>query len=168
MNTDISGLNENQRQAVEWDGDALLVLAGPGSGKTRVLTYRIANILERSKGRHFKILGLTFTNKAAGEMRKRLEIICPGAKERTLLTTFHAFCADILRQHGSHTKRLDILISKESEVVIRVKFITDYYDSDKHLPDFVLCGLFSFFKFLAGREILLKEVRFRHTAPGGA
>ncbi|MCP4352151.1 MAG: ATP-dependent helicase [Desulfobacterales bacterium] len=102
MNIDISGLNENQRQAVEWDGGALLVLAGPGSGKTRVLTYRIANILERSKGRHFKILGLTFTNKAAGEMRERLESIYPGAKERTLLTTFHAFCADILRQHGSH------------------------------------------------------------------
>ncbi|MEK8019818.1 MAG: ATP-dependent helicase [Candidatus Parabeggiatoa sp.] len=102
MSIELSSLNENQRQAVEWDDGPLLVLAGPGSGKTRVLTYRIARLLEMSPNKHFNILGLTFTNKAAGEMRTRIEGLVSNARERTLLTTFHSFCADILRQHGSH------------------------------------------------------------------
>lgn len=102
MSIDLSILNQNQRQAVEWDDGPLLVLAGPGSGKTRVLTYHIASLLEMSPNKHFNILGLTFTNKAAGEMRTRIEGLVSNARERTLLTTFHSFCADILRQHGSH------------------------------------------------------------------
>lgn len=102
MSIDLSVLNQNQRQAVEWNDGPLLVLAGPGSGKTRVLTYRIAGLLEISPNKHFNILGLTFTNKAAGEMRTRIEGLVSNARERTLLTTFHSFCADILRQHGSH------------------------------------------------------------------
>jgi DNA helicase-2/ATP-dependent DNA helicase PcrA len=57
---DLSSLNENQREAVLWDKGPLLVLAGPGSGKTRVLTYRIARILEESKSQHFRILALTY------------------------------------------------------------------------------------------------------------
>ena len=68
---DLNGLNENQREAVDWQNGALLVLAGPGSGKTKVLTMRIAKILEESTGQHFHVLGLTFTNKAAGEMSER-------------------------------------------------------------------------------------------------
>lgn len=102
MSIDLSILNQNQRQAVEWDDGPLLVLAGPGSGKTRVLTYHIASLLEMSPNKHFNILGLTFTNKAAGEMRTRIEGLVSNARQRTLLTTFHSFCADILRQHGSH------------------------------------------------------------------
>ncbi len=102
MSIDLSSLNENQRQAVEWDDGPLLLLAGPGSGKTRVLTYRIARLLEMSPNKHFNILGLTFTNKAAGEMRSRIEGLVSNARERTLLTTFHSFCAKILRQHGNH------------------------------------------------------------------
>jgi DNA helicase-2/ATP-dependent DNA helicase PcrA len=100
MNLD--SLNENQRRAVEWTVGPLLVLAGPGSGKTRVLTIRIGKILAETPGKPFRVLGLTFTNKAADEMRERLAAIAPGAAERALLTTFHAFCADVLRQHGSH------------------------------------------------------------------
>jgi DNA helicase-2/ATP-dependent DNA helicase PcrA len=78
------------------------VLAGPGSGKTRVLTYRIARLLDDSSGERFKILGITFTNKAAAEMRTRLESLLKSGKERALLTTFHSFAAEILRQHGHH------------------------------------------------------------------
>ena len=102
MTIDLSNLNENQLDAVNWDSGSMLVLAGPGSGKTRVLTYRIAKILEATEGKYFKILALTFTNKAAAEMRERVEELVTRASERVLLTTFHAFCADILRQHGSH------------------------------------------------------------------
>lgn len=99
---DLSSLNENQREAVLWDKGPLLVLAGPGSGKTRVLTYRIARILEESKGQHFRILALTFTNKAAAEMRGRVEELVPNELNRIRLTTFHSYAAELLQQHGNH------------------------------------------------------------------
>jgi DNA helicase II / ATP-dependent DNA helicase PcrA len=99
---DFNGLNDNQVKAVNWGDGPLLVLAGPGSGKTRVLTMRIAKIIEDHPDERFRVLGLTFTNKAASEMRARVEELVPEAKERTLLSTFHSFCTDVLRQHGSH------------------------------------------------------------------
>ncbi len=99
---DLSSLNENQREAVLWDKGPLLVLAGPGSGKTRVLTCRIARILEQSEGQHFRILALTFTNKAAAEMRGRVEELVPGELGRVRLTTFHSYAAELLQQHGNH------------------------------------------------------------------
>ena len=99
---DLSGLNENQRTAVEWNDGALLVLAGPGSGKTRVLTFRIARLIESTPGKHFRILALTFTNAAAAEMRDRISLLVPNAEQRAVLTTFHSFAADLLRQHGHH------------------------------------------------------------------
>jgi DNA helicase-2/ATP-dependent DNA helicase PcrA len=102
MSMDLTTLNENQLEAVHWNEGPLLVLAGPGSGKTRVLTYRIARLLDDSAGERFRILGVTFTNKAAAEMRTRLEALLKGGKERALLTTFHSFAAEILRQHGHH------------------------------------------------------------------
>lgn len=98
---DLSSLNENQKAAVEWADGPLLVLAGPGSGKTRVLTFRIARLLEESSGQHFKVLGLTFTNKAAAEMRGRIEELLPESLHRVRLTTFHSFAAELLQQHGS-------------------------------------------------------------------
>jgi DNA helicase-2/ATP-dependent DNA helicase PcrA len=93
-----------QREAVEWGDGAVLVLAGPGAGKTKVLTARVARLLKESPKRRFKILALTFTTKAAAEMRERVEsLLSPGlADERTFIGTFHAFCTQILRQHGSH------------------------------------------------------------------
>lgn len=97
---DLSRLNERQRAAAEWRDGALLVLAGPGSGKTTVLTSRIARLIESHAADHFRVLGLTFTNKAAAEMRKRIETLVPGASARVLLTTFHSFSGDLLRQHG--------------------------------------------------------------------
>jgi DNA helicase-2/ATP-dependent DNA helicase PcrA len=99
---DLSSLNENQSEAVLWDKGPLLVLAGPGSGKTRVLTYRIARILKQSEGQHFKILALTFTNKAAAEMRGRVEELIPKEFGRVRLTTFHSYAAELLQQHGNH------------------------------------------------------------------
>lgn len=99
---DLSSLNENQREAVLWSKGPLLVLAGPGSGKTRVLTTRIARILEESAGQHFRILALTFTNKAAAEMRSRVEELVPAELSRVRLTTFHSYASELLQQHGSH------------------------------------------------------------------
>ena len=95
-------LNTVQRQAAEWQDGPLLVLAGPGSGKTAVLTCRIARLLLESPGDSFCVLGLTFTNKAADEMRTRVEKMVPNDRHRVFLGTFHSFCADVIRQHGSH------------------------------------------------------------------
>lgn len=99
---DMSSLNVNQRIAVNWGRGPLLVLAGPGSGKTRVLTYRMAHLIEESPEESFCILGLTFTTKAATEMQRRVSALVPNTGERVNLTTFHAFSAAILRQHGHH------------------------------------------------------------------
>ena len=95
-------LTEIQRQAVQWEQGPLLVLAGPGSGKTQVLTCRIASLLDTSRDQNFRVLALTFTNKAADEMKNRVATFVPGLEERANIATFHSFCAQILRQHGIH------------------------------------------------------------------
>jgi DNA helicase-2/ATP-dependent DNA helicase PcrA len=96
---DFSNLNPNQRQAALWDDGPMLVLAGPGSGKTKVLTERAARLLEERPD--VSILALTFTTKAADEMRERLESLLGGRAERAQLSTYHSFAGDILRQFGS-------------------------------------------------------------------
>ena len=95
-------LSAIQRRAVEWEDGSLLVLAGPGSGKTRVLTCRVARLLDRSRDKRFRVLALTFTNKAAHEMSSRVTSLAPGLEERADIHTFHGFCAQVLRQHGVH------------------------------------------------------------------
>ena len=95
-------LSPTQRQAVDWGEGAALVLAGPGAGKTTVLTTRIARILDDTPNRNFRVLGLTFTTKAGDEMRNRVDALVPGLADRAVIGTFHSFCAQMLRQHGSH------------------------------------------------------------------
>ncbi len=103
LDTTLQELSEIQRKAVDWGDGSLLVLAGPGSGKTRVLTCRIARLLDRSRDERFRVLALTFTNKAAHEMSSRLtNLVAPGLEERADIHTFHGFCAQVLRQHGVH------------------------------------------------------------------
>ena len=98
----LESLNDVQGQAADHNEGALLVLAGPGSGKTRVLTTRIARLLYEAPDEPFRVLALTFTNRAADEMRERIERMAPEAEHRLFIGTFHAFCADVLRQHGQH------------------------------------------------------------------
>jgi DNA helicase-2/ATP-dependent DNA helicase PcrA len=102
LETALAKLTDIQRQAVLWDQGPLLLLAGPGSGKTQVLTCRIARLLDASRDQNFRILALTFTNKAADEMKGRVAAFVPGLEERANIGTFHSFCAQILRQHGVH------------------------------------------------------------------
>lgn len=101
MSINLNMLNANQRQAAEWGERPLLVLAGPGSGKTAVLTLRIANLIKKTPDESFRILGLTFTVKAANEMQTRIREITGEESRRIKLCTFHSFCTDMLRQHGS-------------------------------------------------------------------
>ena len=94
--------NANQLKAVSWDNGPLLVHAGSGSGKTKVLSHRIARLIEESPGKYFRILCLTFTNKAATELQGHIDALVPNVDERINIATFHSFSAANLRQHSSH------------------------------------------------------------------
>jgi DNA helicase II / ATP-dependent DNA helicase PcrA len=97
----LSGLNPEQRQAVEVTDGPILVLAGAGTGKTRVLTSRIAHLISTQKARPFDILSVTFTNKAAREMKERItHVIGSAAEGMKWLGTFHAIGTKILRRHA--------------------------------------------------------------------
>ncbi len=95
----LENLNPPQAKAVSAGGGPVLVLAGPGSGKTRVLTQRVAYLIAREGVRPWRILAVTFTNKAAREMRNRVEkLLGPEATQGMMLGTFHAICARLMRR----------------------------------------------------------------------
>lgn len=95
------GLNPQQRRAVEARGSALLIVAGAGSGKTRVLTHRIAHLIRNKEAWPSQILAITFTNKAAAEMRERVEgLLGPDVTQGMSISTFHSACVRILRREA--------------------------------------------------------------------
>ena len=100
----LADLNDRQREAVTTTDGALLILAGAGSGKTRVITVRIAYLIQKKEVLPYNILAVTFTNKAAGEMRERVNAILKGQNLQSapLVTTFHSLCVRILRQDIEH------------------------------------------------------------------
>jgi len=96
----LDGLNSKQREAAETIQGPLLILAGAGSGKTRTIIHRIAHIIETEQAWPSQILAITFTNKAAGEMRERIAKMNIQDSKRIWMSTFHAMCARIMRTHS--------------------------------------------------------------------
>ncbi|MFR4175704.1 MAG: DNA helicase PcrA [Lactococcus raffinolactis] len=101
MNPLLQGMNERQAEAVQTTEGPLLIMAGAGSGKTRVLTHRIAYLIEEKMVNPWNILAITFTNKAAREMRERAIDLNPRTQD-TLIATFHSMCVRILRRDADH------------------------------------------------------------------
>lgn len=97
----LAGLNPQQAEAVAHVGTPLLIVAGAGSGKTRVLTHRIAHLLATGRARPHEILAITFTNKAAAEMRERISELIGDAADKMWISTFHSSCVKILRREAA-------------------------------------------------------------------
>jgi DNA helicase-2/ATP-dependent DNA helicase PcrA len=128
----LDDLNQWQRQAVEQVDGPLLVLAGAGSGKTRVITYRIAHIIATGAAKPDRILAVTFTNKAAGEMKNRVIDLLGPQGRRVWLSTFHSLCARILRQHSEALGfKRSFSIYDEAESLALIKMIY----KGKGIPD---------------------------------
>ncbi|AXH36685.1 ATP-dependent DNA helicase PcrA [Humibacter sp. BT305] len=118
----LDGLNPPQRAAVEYRGDALLIVAGAGSGKTRVLTHRIASLIRNREAWPSQILAITFTNKAAAEMRERVSHLLGGIAEGMWISTFHSACVRILRREAESfgfTRAFTIYDSADSRALIK-------------------------------------------------
>ncbi|HEX3975015.1 MAG TPA: UvrD-helicase domain-containing protein [Solirubrobacteraceae bacterium] len=118
----LSGLNEPQREAVTFGAGPQLILAGAGSGKTRVLTHRIAYLVATDAAKPNEILAITFTNKAAGEMRDRAELLVGRRVRAMWVMTFHAACARMLRAEAArlgYTRQFTIYDTADSRRLIK-------------------------------------------------
>src|SRR3954447_5439552 len=118
----LEGLNPPQREAVTHGEGPLLILAGAGSGKTRVLTHRIAYLVAMEFAKPNEILAITFTNKAAGEMRERAGMLVGGRVRAMWVMTFHSACARMLRAHADklgYTRQFTIYDQADSRRLVK-------------------------------------------------
>jgi DNA helicase-2/ATP-dependent DNA helicase PcrA len=137
----LTGLNAAQRDAVEAVDGPVLILAGPGSGKTRVITHRIAYLLRHIGVQPYNILAVTFTNKAARSMKERLEELVPGQVGQLTMGTFHAVCSRILRRDGAEigiSPRFSIYDDADQMALVRSALKELNLDERQHPPRAIL------------------------------
>jgi DNA helicase-2/ATP-dependent DNA helicase PcrA len=165
----LEGLNPEQREAVEATEGPVLVLAGAGTGKTRVLTTRLAHILATGKARPWELLAVTFTNKAAREMRERItHIIGPQAEGLRWLGTFHSVAAQILRRHAELVglkSNYTILDDDDQERLIKQILEAENIDTKRWTPK-ALAGLIDHWKNRGWTPDKLPPAESAHFAPG--
>lgn len=140
----LDGLNDNQRKAVTAIDGPLLIIAGPGSGKTRVITHRIAYIARVVGITPYRIAAVTFTNKAAREMRQRLVSLLGQASERLTTSTFHAFCAGVLRRESEHIgiDRDFAIYDDADQMSLMKRVLTELeYDPKRYPPRAILSAI---------------------------
>lgn len=143
----LEGLNPQQSKAVQYTGPALLIGAGAGSGKTRVLTRRIAWILANRKAWPSQILAITFTNKAAAEMRERLASLIGNSANSMWVSTFHSACVKILRAHGDSIglkSGFSIYDSSDCERLVKIIESELNIDIKKFTPKLLLSKISDF------------------------
>ncbi len=136
-------LNDPQARAVAHVKGPLLVFAGAGSGKTRVITYRVANLVARHRVPPYRILAVTFTNKAAGEMRARLaRLLPPGMDAELWVGTFHAICARLLRRHAEAVglSRSFVIYDTSDQKSVMTRVVRGLDLDEKQYPPKVLLG----------------------------
>lgn len=130
----MQGLNDRQSEACCYTNGPLLILAGAGSGKTRVITHRIAYLIDEMSVNPYNILAITFTNKAAKEMRERVDNIVGFGAESVWVSTFHSMCVRILRKHiACIGGTRDFVIYDTDEQKVVVKEILKYLNLDPKL-----------------------------------
>ena len=128
----LQGLNDQQRQAVLSTEGPLLVLSGAGTGKTKVLTTRLANLIFSNKAKNFQILAVTFTNKAANEMKRRVESLIKKPVEGMYIGTFHSIGLRILRKNANYVNlKNDFTILDTDDQLRLLKQILSYLNLDK-------------------------------------
>jgi DNA helicase II / ATP-dependent DNA helicase PcrA len=142
--SDLEQLNAPQREAVETTEGPLLVLAGAGSGKTRVITMRIAHLLEKGVA-PWHILAVTFTNKAAEEMQKRINQLSPGKGGGVVVSTYHRFCSQLLRREGQAIGLSNhyVIYDEHDQKDLIKECLTELNLDEKKFKPGVLLGLIS-------------------------
>lgn len=133
-------LNPPQRQAVTTIHGPVLILAGPGSGKTRVITHRVAYLVRHEQVKPWNVLAVTFTNRAAKEMRERLDtLVGPGRAKTMTIRTFHSLCASVLRQEGDYLAHYGMnahyMIYDQKDQLQVLKRALDFVDASDLFPD---------------------------------
>ncbi|HEO8419486.1 DNA helicase PcrA [Niallia sp. FSL W8-0635] len=142
----LNGLNPEQKEAVKATDGPLLIMAGAGSGKTRVLTQRIAYLMVEKGVNPYNILAITFTNKAAKEMRQRIAAVLGGASEDIWISTFHSMCVRILRKdidRIGYNRNFTILDTTDQQSVIKGILKDRNIDPKKYDPRAILASISS-------------------------
>ena len=134
MNSLLEELNEEQIKPVLDTEGAVLVTAGAGSGKTRLLTHRIAYLITEKGVNPYNVLAITFTNKAANEMKERLATMLPESMDGMWISTFHSMCVRILRRfidRIGYGKNFSIYGEDEKERIVKNVIKAKEYDADE-------------------------------------
>lgn len=160
MNPLLNGMNDRQAEAVQTTEGPLLIMAGAGSGKTRVLTHRIAYLIDEKMVNPWNILAITFTNKAAREMRERAMALNPATSE-TLIATFHSMCVRILRREADHIgyNRNFTIVDPGEQRTLMKRILKNMNLDSKKWNERAILGTIS-----NAKNDLLDEVAFEHQA----
>lgn len=160
MNPLLTGMNDKQAKAVQTTEGPLLIMAGAGSGKTRVLTHRIAYLIDEKMINPWNILAITFTNKAAREMRERAMALNPATSE-TLIATFHSMCVRILRREADHIgyNRNFTIVDPGEQRTLMKRILKNLNLDPKKWNERAILGTIS-----NAKNDLLDEVAYEHQA----
>ena len=158
---DLKNLNDSQRKAVEYVGSPQMIIAGAGSGKTRVLTFKIAYLIQKEKYKPESLLALTFTNKAANEMKERIRELIKKKADNLWMGTFHSVFAKILRIEAKHTAfKNNFSIYDTEDSLSLVNNIINNFDID--IEGITANSIRHRISFMKNHMVMPKEYRKNH------